>query len=215
MTVQAKICGITTLDAARTAIACGASWLGFIHFGKSPRHLDLAAMAALMQAIRRDSVNIPLVAVVVDPDDALLNGLAGTVKPDLIQLHGKETPQRVAEIRARLNIPVIKALSIAEAADLIHADDYVAADLLMFDAKAPAGADLPGGLGLSFDWSLMRGYSGAKPWFLAGGLTPDNVAEAVRVSGARQVDVSSGVESAPGVKDPQRISDFLNAVKAL
>ena len=215
MTVQAKICGITTLDAARTAIAGGASWLGFIHFGKSPRHLDLAATAALMQAIRHDSVNIPLVAVVVDPDDALLTGLTDTVKPDLIQLHGKETPQRVDDIRHRLNIPVIKALSIAEAADLTHADDYVAADYLMFDAKAPAGADMPGGLGLSFDWSLMRGYSGAKPWFLAGGLTPDNVAEAVRISGARRVDVSSGVESAPGIKDPQRISDFLNAVKAL
>ncbi len=216
MSIQAKICGISTRDAAHVALTHGADFLGFIHFGKSPRHLSLDQMARLMQGLRNDCVTKPLVSVVADPDDDLLQSLRDTVKPDLIQLHGKETPQRVAEVRDHLNIPVIKALSISEAGDLVAAATYDSvSDYLMFDAKAPKDAVLPGGLGLSFDWTLLRGYQGQKPWFLAGGLTPENVAEAVTISGARLVDVSSGVESDPGVKDPQRISDFLNAAKAL
>lgn len=216
MSVSAKICGISTLSAAQTAMAEGASFLGFIHFAKSPRHVELTAMAELMQAIRAEGATQKLVSVVVDPDDALIEILRDAVKPDLIQLHGKETPGRVAEIRVVMGIPVIKALSVSEAADLTAAQAFDGvADYLMFDAKPPKDALLPGGLGLSFDWTLLTNYAGEKPWFLAGGLTSDNVAEAVTISGAKYVDVSSGVESAPGVKNASLISGFLRTVKAL
>ncbi len=216
MSVSAKICGISTLEAARQAIKQGAAFLGFIHFAKSPRHLALNDMANLMQTIRAEGGNPPLVSVVVDPDDATLDTLRDGVKPDLIQLHGHETPQRVADIAARTGLPLIKVISVATAADLDAAPAYEPyADYLMFDAKTPKDAAMPGGLGITFDWSLMRGYHGDKPWFLAGGLTPDNVAEAARLSGTPLVDVSSGVESAPGVKSLEMISRFLKAVKSL
>lgn len=216
MSVSAKICGISTFSAAQTAMSEDAGFLGFIHFAKSPRHVELPAMASLMQAIRAEGATQKLVSVIVDPDDATIETLRDTVKPDLIQLHGKETPKRVAEIRATTGIPVIKALSVSEAADLTAAQTFDAvADYLLFDAKPPKDALLPGGLGLSFDWTLLRGYKGEKPWFLAGGLTPDNVAQAVTISGAQCVDVSSGVESAPGVKDGNLISGFLRTIKAL
>lgn len=214
--VQAKICGISTLAAAKVAIADNADFLGFIHFPKSPRHLSLEAMADLMQAIRAGGVTQKLVSVVVDPDDKVLETLRDKVKPDLVQLHGKETPERVTAVRKTVNIPIIKALSISDAADLVTAESFDSiADYLLFDAKPPKDAHLPGGLGLSFDWTLLTGYTGKTPWFLAGGLTPDNIAEAVRISCAKHVDVSSGVESAPGVKDPGLISGFLRTVKAL
>jgi len=216
MSVSAKICGISTLSAARTAIAEGAAFLGFIHFARSPRHIELTALADLMRSIRAEGATQKLVSVVVDPNDAVLEALRDSVKPDLIQLHGKETPERVAQVRAFMGIPVIKALSISDAADLTAAQAFDGvADYLMFDAKPPKDALLPGGLGISFDWTLLKGYAGKKPWFLAGGLTPGNVAEAVTISGAQYVDVSSGVESAPGVKDPNLISGFLRTVKAL
>ncbi|MGZ3304283.1 MAG: phosphoribosylanthranilate isomerase [Asticcacaulis sp.] len=216
MTVASKICGITTLEAARHAAAEGAAFLGFIHFAPSPRHLALDAMAELMHLIRGERLTLPLVSVVVNPDDEALAVLRDDVRPDLIQLHGKETPQRVAEIAAITSIPLIKVISVAEATDLEKAAAYEPhADYLMFDAKTPKGAAMPGGLGVSFDWPLMRAYRGSKPWFLAGGLTPENVADAVSRSGAAFVDVSSGVESAPGVKDPVLISRFLKAAKAL
>ncbi|MBW8881244.1 MAG: phosphoribosylanthranilate isomerase [Asticcacaulis sp.] len=214
MTIRAKICGLTTLEAAHVAAADSADFLGFIHFVKSPRHLGLDAMAGLMRAIRDDGIDLPLVSVVVNPDDRLLDALARQVKPDLIQLHGHESPERVAEIRARYR-PVIKAISVETAEDIAAAAVYEsAADHLLFDAKTPKDA-LPGGMGLSFDWPLMRNWTGAKPWLLAGGLTPGNVAEALRLTGAPMVDVSSGVENAPGVKDSRLISDFLKAVKSL
>ncbi len=216
MSVQAKICGISTLAAALQALEAGAALLGFIHFAKSPRHVSLETMTELMQAIRDVSATSRLVSVVADPDDETLEGLARMVKPDLIQLHGQETPQRVASIRDRFNIRVIKALSIGGAQDLVAAESFDSvADYLLFDAKPPKNAALPGGLGLRFDWTLLRGYSGQKPWFLAGGLTAENVAEAVQISCARYVDVSSGVESTPGVKDMGLISSFLQATKAL
>ncbi len=216
MTVAAKICGLSTLEAARVARDNGAAFLGFIHFAKSPRHLSLTDMAALMQAVRAEPGAPPLVSVVVDPDDALVEALRTDVKPDLIQLHGKESPKRTRAIANATGIPLIKVLGVGEAADLVRPDEYVPyTDYLMFETKPPKDASRPGGLGLSFDWTLMRGFEGSKPWFLAGGLTPDNVAEAVRTSGARLVDVSSGVESAPGVKDLNRISAFLHAVKSL
>ncbi len=216
MPVQAKICGLSTLEAAQAARDGGAAFLGFIHFARSPRHLELRKMAALMRAIRVRPGAPKLVSVLVDPDDRLLRTIKNNVKPDLIQLHGKESPQRVREIKGRFGIPLIKALSVSEAADIRAAEDYAPyTDYLMFDAKPPKDATMPGGLGLSFDWTLLKGYSGRKPWFLAGGLTPDNVAEAAKISGAKLVDVSSGVESAPGVKDLNRISAFLRAVKSL
>lgn len=216
MPPKVKICGIRTIDAAIAAINDSADFLGFIHFPKSPRHLTLNAMKGLMSAIRGVNANIPLVSVVVNPENDLLERLRDEVKPDLIQLHGKETPQRVAEIAALTNTPLIKAVSVSEKGDLDGASAYEPhVRYMMFDAKAPKDAALPGGLGLSFDWTIMQGYSGAKPWFLAGGLSVENAAEAVRLSGAPMLDISSGVESAPGVKDTGLISGFLRAAKAL
>ncbi len=211
-----KICGISTLDAARSAAENGAVFLGFIHFAKSPRHLDIGAMSALMQAVRDDDIRLPLVAVAVNPDEALLISLRDVIKPDMVQLHGHETPERVAEVKALTGLPVIKAISVSNAGDLDAAKLYeYSADYLLFDAKTPKDAALPGGLGLSFDWTLLAGRQWQKPWFLAGGLDPDNVAEALRISGATHLDVSSGVESAPGVKSPELISRFLRNAKAL
>jgi phosphoribosylanthranilate isomerase len=211
-----KICGLSSIDAARAALSGGADYLGFIHFAKSPRHLSLDAMTSLMAAIRAQAPHARLVSVVVDPADALIDALKSEVRPDLIQLHGKETPQRVADIRARSGLPVIKAISVAEAADLDAAKAYEAvADYLLFDAKTPKDAALPGGMGLSFDWTIMRAWTGTRPWFLAGGLGAGNIAEAARISGARAFDISSRVESAPGVKDPALISDFLRVAKSL
>lgn len=216
MQADIKICGLSTVEAVKTASKSGADYLGFIHFHKSPRHLDLPDMAALMRRARDEAPDARRVSVVVDPDDALVEALIRDVKPDLIQLHGKETPQRVAVIRARVGLPVIKAISMSEVADLDAGVAYAAvADYLLFDAKTPKGAALPGGMGLSFDWTIMRGWTGEKPWFLAGGLNADNIAEAAALSGARAFDVSSGVESAPGVKDPVLISDFLRVAKSL
>lgn len=216
MQISCKICGISTLEAARTALDDSADFLGFIHFAKSPRHLTLNAMAALMQTIRAQGAETRLVSVVVDPDDQLLMALRDQVRPDLIQLHGKETPERVAAIAAMVQIPLIKAISVSDVNDLAVAGAYEPhVEYMMFDAKAPKDAALPGGLGLSFDWSIMRHHAAAKPWFLAGGLSSNNVAAAVRESGATMVDVSSGVESAPGIKDNRLISDFLKAAKAI
>jgi len=172
-------------------------------------------MAGLVRSLRDRGHTLPLVSVVVDPDDETLAVLHETVRPDLIQLHGKETPERTARIAAK-GFHVIKALSIGEEADLETAGAYEPhVDYLMFDAKTPKEAPMPGGLGIRFDWTLMTGYRGEKPWFLAGGLTSDNVGEAIRQSGARLVDTSSGVESAPGIKDPELISRFLTTVKSL
>lgn len=216
MPPKVKICGIRTIDAAIAAINDSADFLGFIHFPKSPRHLPLNAMKNLIQAIRSVNANIPCVSVVVNPDDSLLSDLKNTVRPDLIQLHGKETPERVAHIAALTHIPLIKAVSVSEKGDLDGVSAYEPhVRYMMFDAKTPKAAALPGGLGLSFDWSIMQGYSGAKPWFLAGGLSVENVAEAVKLSGAPMLDISSGVESAPGVKDNGLISGFLKAAKSL
>lgn len=214
MTISAKICGLTTFEAATAAINDSADYLGFIHFPKSPRHLPLKAMADLMSTLRQEHTHVQLVSVVVDPSDELLQSLARDVRPDLIQLHGHETVERVAQIRSQYTVPVIKAISVEAPDDIAAASVYeVVADHLLFDAKTPKGADLPGGMGLSFDWRLMRAWTGVKPWFLAGGLTPDNVADALRLSGAPMVDVSSGVEMSPGVKDIRLISSFLKAVK--
>ena len=216
MSIQVKICGISTPEAAVAALNDSADFLGFIHFGKSPRHLAVDAMADLMQRVRSLAGAVRLVSVVVDPDDVLLATLRDQVRPDLIQLHGHETPQRVAEIAQKVNVPLIKALPVSDINDLSAAPAYAPhVDYLLFDAKPPKDAVLPGGLGVSFDWTIMRHLTTSKPWFLAGGLTSKNAAEAVQQSGAALLDASSSLESAPGVKDAGLISGFLRAAKSL
>lgn len=210
MSVKAKICGISTPDAMQAALAGGARWVGLVFFPKSPRNVSIATAAELSRMV---GTGTRVVGLFVDPTDALLDEVTGQVPLDLIQLHGGETPDRVAAIKARFNLPVMKAVKVADAADLDAARAYEpVADLLLFDAKPPKGAVLPGGNGVSFDWSLLTGRTWSKPWMLSGGLDPDNVTDAIRATGATFVDVSSGVEEAPGVKSPARIRAFLDAV---
>lgn len=208
---QVKICGITRADDLAVAAESGARYAGFVFFPRSPRHLDVETAAAL-------AVNAPLglarVGLFVDPADAALDAVLDHVPLDILQLHGHETPARVAEIKARTGLPVMKAVGVAAPADLDALWDYgLVADLLLIDAKAPPGAALPGGNGLSFDWRLLAGRRMLRPWMLAGGLTPGNVAEAVRLTGAPMVDVSSGVETAPGQKDAALIRGFVAAAQ--
>ena len=210
--VRVKICGLTRPADVAAAVAAGASYVGFVFFEKSPRHLSLAAARALALEVPPGVVKV---ALTVDADDAALDALLARVPIDMLQLHGRESPQRVAALRARHGLPVMKAVGVAAARDLAALDEYAeVADQLLVDAKPPPGAPLPGGNGLAFDWRLLTGRRWTRPWMLAGGLTPENVAEAVRRTGARQVDVSSGVESAPGEKDPARIRAFIDAAAA-
>jgi phosphoribosylanthranilate isomerase len=212
MTTRAKICGLSTPEAVTAALDGRAAYLGFIFFDNSPRNIAPETAGRLAAPIRSRGAKV--VAVTVDPDDATLDRILAGLDPDLIQLHGKETPQRAAEIAARTGRGVIKAISVAEDADLEKAALYEgAAEHLMFDARTPPGQPLPGGVGARFDWTLMKGRRFARPWFLAGGLDPWNVAEAIAVSGAPLVDVSSGVERGAGCKDPALISAFLDAVR--
>ncbi|HEX5377589.1 MAG TPA: phosphoribosylanthranilate isomerase [Phenylobacterium sp.] len=212
MTVKAKICGLSTPEAVRAALDGGASHIGFVFFGKSPRDIAPDAAARLAQPAR--GRNVKVCAVTVDPDDALLDRLAAILKPDFIQLHGKETPSRARMVGERTGAGVIKALSVSDSTDIAQAAAYeTVVDHLMFDARPPKDAELPGGMGVSFDWTLMAGRRFARPWFLAGGLDPWNVAEALRLSSAPLVDVSSGVERGPGLKDPALITAFLDAVR--
>lgn len=210
--IRVKICGLRTpADVAAVAHA-GAAYAGFVFFAKSPRNLTLsgARLAALSAP-----VGLARVALTVDADDTTLDAIVEAVPLDMLQLHGTESPGRVAEVRARYRLPVMKALGVADEGDLPAILEYSAvADQLLIDAKPPRGAALPGGNGLAFDWRLLAGRRWLRPWMLAGGLTAGNVAEAVRLTGARQVDVSSGVESAPGVKDAARIASFVAAVNA-
>lgn len=212
MSVRAKICGLSTPETVLAAVEGAASHIGFNFFPKSPRYVAPEASAILAQPARARGVKI--VAVTVDPDDALLDGLARTLRPDFIQLHGKETPARAHEVAARTGAAIIKVLSVTDAADLAPARDFEpVAEHLMFDTKTPKDHPLPGGAGLRFDWTILEGRRFARPWFLAGGLDPWNVAEAVGISGAPLVDVSSGVERGPGLKDPLLIAAFLDAVR--
>ena len=209
MSVLAKICGLTTPETLDAALAGGAAFVGAVSFPKSPRHLDLIAAAALFERARGRA---KVVAVTVDADDRLLTEIAIILKPDLVQLHGSETPEQAARARLLTGAGIIKALPVRTGGDLGAAAAFEpVVDWLMFDARPPEGAALPGGVGATFDWSLLAGRRFGKPWFLAGGLSPDNLAEAVRITGAPAVDVSSGVESGPGVKDPVRIAAFLQA----
>ena len=205
-----KICGISTPAALDTAIAARAEYAGLVFYPPSPRHLALPQAAELGA---RAAGRIGAVGLFVDADDATIGEAVGAAQLQALQLHGNETPQRAAELRSRYALPVWKVISVASAADIARADAWAgAADLILFDAKTPKGA-LPGGMGLVFDWALLRVYRGALPWGLAGGLSPENVAEAVRLTAAPLVDTSSGVESAPGVKDVDKIAAFCKAAR--
>ncbi|TRD20692.1 phosphoribosylanthranilate isomerase [Palleronia caenipelagi] len=207
-----KICGLTDPKGVAAAANAGAAYLGFVFFPRSPRNVSVARAQELACDVPPGLMKVGLV---VDADDALLDELSARVPLDMVQLHGHETPERVAEVRTRLGLPVMKAVGVADADDLPALDAYAqVADQILVDAKPPRDATLPGGNGLSFDWRLIANRRWAVPWMLAGGLTPENVAEAVRMTGAAQVDVSSGVESAPGVKDADLIRNFCTAAKA-
>lgn len=207
MSVSVKICGLNQPEAVDAAIAAGARYLGFVFFPKSPRHVSVAQAAGLAAAV---PLGIARVGLFVNPDDAALQTTLAHVPLDVIQLHGSESPARVSEVKRLTGLPVMKAVGVAEAGDLQAIWDYgLVADMLLIDAKAPKGAELPGGNGLAFDWRLLVGRQFLKPWLLAGGLTPENVGQAIRLTRAQGVDVSSGVESAPGVKDLDKIRKFV------
>lgn len=205
-----KLCGLNTSDALDAAIKARADYAGFVFFPPSPRNLTLAQAA---QFSERADGRIGRVGVFVDSGDSFISEVLAAVKLDAIQLHGKETPKRAAQIRTRFGLPVWKALPIAIREDVAHANTYAgAADLVLFDAKTPPGT-LPGGMGLAFDWRLVVGWQSAVAWGIAGGLTPDNVAEAARLTSAPLLDTSSGIESAPGIKDVDRIAAFAYAAR--
>lgn len=209
--VAVKICGLRKPEDVRAAADAGARYVGFVFFPKSPRHLEIADAALLAADV---PVGLCKVALTVNADDAILDALTAAVPLDMLQLHGSESPERVAQVKSRYGLPVMKALGVAEAADLKQIDVYSGvADQLLIDAKPPKGADLPGGNGLAFDWQLLAGRVWRAPWMLAGGLTPQNVAEAIQRTGARQIDVSSGVESSAGVKDASLIHALTEAAK--
>ena len=211
--VRVKICGLKTLGDVQAVATAGAAYAGFNFFPKSPRSVTVDAACALALAAPE---GLCKVALVVDEGDATLDRIVEGVPLDMLQLHGHETPARVAEVKARYGLPVMKAIGVADEADLAGLLDYaLVADQILIDAKPPKDAVLPGGNGLTFDWRLLVGRKWLKPWMLAGGLTPDNVARAVQLTGARQVDVASGVESAPGVKDAAKIAAFVQAAQGV
>ena len=210
MPTTVKICGLTSVEAAGAAARAGAEYGGLVFHADSPRNLSPDAAWSIASAMRG---RLRMVALVADADDATLAGIIDAVRPDFLQLHGKESVARTQDIRVRFGA-VIKALPIAEAADFDAVKPYEAvADMLLFDAKPPKGAARAGGHGAAFDWTLLKDRKFDRPWFLAGGLDPQNVARAIELSGAQMVDVSSGVESAPGVKDAERIAQFIAATR--
>lgn len=210
MSVAVKICGLTDEESIDAAIEAGADYLGFVFFAKSPRNLGAERAAELTQFVE----GVQKVGLFVDPDDALLDEVLTHVRLDLLQFHGNESPERLERIRREFALPVMKVVAVESAADLARVDEFATvADRLLFDAKPPKGATLPGGNAVSFDWTVLSGFKCPLPWMLAGGLTADNVAAAIRQSGARAVDVSSGVESAPGLKDAAKIAAFIAAAK--
>ncbi|MGG7643394.1 phosphoribosylanthranilate isomerase [Rhodovulum sp. YNF3179] len=209
--IRVKICGLTSSADIPAALLAGASYLGFVFFAKSPRHLSIAEAAELAGPVPE---GICKVGLIVDASDADIDAITARVPLDMLQLHGSESPERVAAIRERSGLPVMKAIGIADAADLAQIAPYGrVADQLLVDAKPPKGAEVPGGHGLPFDWRLIADVRWPVPWMLAGGLDAANVAEAIRLTGARQVDVSSGVESAPGEKDAEKMVAFVRAAK--
>ena len=210
--VSVKICGLATVDDVRACADAGANYMGLVFFEKSPRNITIPAARELALAA---PLGLAKVALVVNPSDAELDAITETVPLDMLQLHGRETPERVAEVKARYGLPVMKAVGIADGDDLPKLESYFGvADQILVDAKPPKGGELPGGNGLSFDWRLIAGRRWPCPWMLAGGLTDENVAEAVKMTGAKQVDVSSGVEDAPGQKNAKLIQKFVQSSRA-
>ncbi len=210
--VSVKICGLATVDDVRACADAGANYMGLVFFEKSPRNIIIPAARELALAA---PLGLAKVALVVNPSDAELDAITATVPLDMLQLHGRETPERVAEVKARYGLPVMKAVGIADGDDLPKLESYFGvADQILVDAKPPKGGELPGGNGLSFDWRLIAGRRWPCPWMLAGGLTPENVAEAVKMTGAKQVDVSSSVEDAPGQKNAELIQKFVQSSRA-
>ncbi|HHZ08505.1 MAG TPA: phosphoribosylanthranilate isomerase [Rhizobiales bacterium] len=210
MSTDVKICGLKTAEALDAALSGGASHVGFIFFAKSPRNIAPEEAGRLRRAALGRAA---AVAVTVDADDALLDTIVAAMAPDMLQLHGKESPTRVAAVKTRYGLPVMKALPVSEAADVAAAETFRGiADRMLFDARPPRGAELPGGNGVPFDWRILDGFR--RDYFLSGGLTPDNVGAAIRLLDPPGLDVSSGVESSPGVKDSGLIAAFLAAVRA-
>jgi len=213
--IAAKICGLKTAETVDAAVAHGADLIGFNFFKKSPRYVEPEVAAALGRAMPS---HILKTGLFVDDDDARIAAILAAAPLDLLQLHGAETPERVAAIRAKFGLPVMKVIKVRAAADIARAADFeTVADRLLFDAMPPADMKnaLPGGNAVSFDWTLLQGFRSRLPWMLSGGLTPGNLAEAVRQTGAPAVDVSSGVEDRPGEKNPNKIKDFLEVAQAL
>ncbi len=211
---RVKICGLSTPESVIASVEAGADYLGFNFFARSPRYVTPQTAATLARLVPDDVLNV---ALIVDADDATLDAIVAALKPDILQFHGAETPARLVELKTRYGLTVMKAIPISGAADLETAALYHdSADLLLFDAKPPKSMEnaLPGGNGLAFDWSLLVGQKPETPWMLSGGLDPQNVREAIGITGTEAVDVSSGVESAPGVKDPALIEAFIRAAKA-
>jgi len=212
MPVLVKICGLKTPDALDAALDAGADMVGFVFFPPSPRDLGVEAARALGERVKGRAKKV---ALSVDATVGELERVVEALKPDMLQLHGKEAPERVASVRSRFRLPVMKALPIETKADLGAAAPYLnVVDRFLFDARAPRDATRPGGLGKPFDWHRLDGLNLAVPFMLAGGVDPDNVAEAIRITRAPSVDVSSGIESAPGVKDPAKIRAFIRAARA-
>ncbi|WP_435141434.1 phosphoribosylanthranilate isomerase [Pseudopelagicola sp. nBUS_19] len=213
MVVRVKICGLKDPVQIAAAADAGAAYVGFVFFQKSPRNVDIEKARTLALKV---PPGVAKVALTVNADDLLLDHMLSEIPLDMLQLHGSETPDRVSEVKARYGLPVMKAIGIADVKDLPLIDSYGAvADQLLVDAKPPKGAKLPGGNGLAFDWRLVKREYWPCPWMLAGGLTPKNVAEAVRMTGAQQVDVSSGVETSPGQKDVEMIREFVATAKGV
>lgn len=212
-TLDIKICGLKTPEAIAAALDGGASHVGFIFFPKSPRYVEPEDAAPLREAARRKAL---AVAVTVDADDAFLDRIVAAMRPDILQLHGRETPERVAAVKARYGLPVIKAFSVHQAADLEAIGPYRGiADRFLFDARPPKGSALPGGNGVAFDWSLLSAVPAGTDYFLSGGLNAANIGEALRIAAPRAIDVSSGVEGVPGTKDPALIEAFFRTVGAV
>lgn len=210
-TIEVKICGLSTESSLDAALAAGADLVGFVHFAKSPRHLPLERAGVLSRRARGRAARVVLL---VDPDDALIEAACETIGPDMIQLHGRETPDRVAEIRRRTGRGVMKAIGVATRDDLSAITAYRdVADRTLLDAKPPPGSALPGGNGLAFDWTILAGAALPPGTMLSGGLAAETVRDALSCSGLSAIDVSSGVESSPGVKDPHKITAFLKAAR--
>jgi phosphoribosylanthranilate isomerase len=209
MPTEVKICGLSSEESVDAALAAGADFVGFVLFPPSPRNVALERAVTLAHRARGKA---QIVALTVDGDDALLAAIAETLRPDLLQLHGKEAPERVKFIRGTTGVPVMKVIGVAAKGDLAAISGYTT-DRLLLDAKPPRDATRPGGHGVAFDWEVLENFASPRPWFLSGGLDPKNVVAALTATQAPGVDVSSGVESAPGRKDPARIHAFIEAVR--